>query len=228
MAPSRQNSAQSNRKVAGVHREIDRDEWVKIHDRSAVDYRNGEWFRERLLGMERYRRRMFSTASGKVLEVACGYGLNFGYLPRGTQLTAIEFSPVMLGFARQHATQLGLTVDIREGDAEDLPFPDNSFDAVISALATCSFTDPVAALKEMRRVCKPDGNILLVEHVRSQNGFLSWYQDKYAVQVIEHGGCRWNQQPFELVKEAGLEILSDQRSFFGILHSIHAVPAKSK
>jgi ubiquinone/menaquinone biosynthesis C-methylase UbiE len=116
-------------------------------------------------------------------------------------------------------------VDIQEGDAEYLRFADNSFDTVISALSTCSFTDPVAALKEMRRVCKPDGQILLIEHGRSSNGLFGWYQDKNFIQMIEQGGCRWNQQPHELVKEAGLKILSDDRSFFGILHCIKAVPA---
>jgi ubiquinone/menaquinone biosynthesis C-methylase UbiE len=215
----------SNIKVARVHRDIDRAEWVMIHDRSAHDYRNGEWFRENVLGVGKYRQRMFSKAGGKVLDVACGYGMNFGYLPRDIQLTAIDFSRVMLGMARLHADRLGLTVDIREGDAEDLGFPDDSFDTVISALATCSFTDPVVALKEMRRVCKPAGHILLVEHGRSDNGLLCWYQDRNAAQEQELG-CRWNQQPDELVKEAGLEILSDQRSFFGVFHSIKAVPAK--
>lgn len=213
-------------KVSGVHRDISRDEWVTIHDRSAAQYLGGEWFRERFLGLGKYRARMFSTAKGKVLEVACGYGLNFGYLPRNIQLTAIEFSPVMLEMAKRRAAQLGLSVDIREGDAEDLRFADNSFDTVISALSTCSFTDPVAALKEMRRVCKPDGNILLVEHGRSDNRLFGWYQDRNAVEMVEQGGCRWNQQPHELVKSAGLKILSDERSFFGILHSIQAVPSK--
>jgi len=226
MARSGQSEARSNIKVARVHRDIDRDEWIKIHDLSAVMYRNGEWFREGILGLKKYRASMFSQAKGEVLEVACGYGLNFGYLPDDIQLTAVEFSPVMLDMARRRASQLGLTVDIREGDAEDLPFEDNRFDTVISALSTCSFTDPVAALREMRRVCRPAGNILLVEHGRSHNRLIGWYQDRNAVQMIEQGGCRWNQQPHELVKEAGLEILSDKISFFGILHSIEAAPGK--
>ena len=226
MAPSHQTEEQSYVQVARVHRYISRAEWIKIHDRSARDYRSGEWFRERLLGVGKYRERMFSDAGGKVLDVACGYGLNFGVLPHNIQLTAVEFSPVMLDMARHHADQLGLKVDIREGDAEKLDFKDNTFDTVISALSTCSFTDPIAALKEMRRVCKPEGKILLVEHGRSQNGVLGWYQDRNVVQMIEQGGCRWNQQPQELVNEAGLKILSDNRSLVGIFHSIRALPNK--
>jgi ubiquinone/menaquinone biosynthesis C-methylase UbiE len=225
MPPSPQNTTHSYIKVTSVHRDISRSEWVNIHNETAADYKSGEWFREQLLGVAKYRARMFSAARGKVLDVACGYGLNFDYLPRDVQLTAVDFSPVMLDMAKRHAAQLDLAVDIRESDAEDLHFPDDSFDTVISAMATCSFTDPVAALKEMRRVCKPDGNILLVEHGRSQNRLLAWYQDRNAIQEIELG-CRWNQQPQELVNEAGLKILSDQRSFLGVFHSIRAVPAK--
>ena len=226
MSESYQNKGRSKIRVAGVHREISREEWMVIHDRSAGIYRSGEWFREGLLGVGKHRARMFSNARGRVLDVACGYGLNFGYLPQNIQLTAVEFSPVMLDMAKRHAAQLGMSVDIREGDVENLEFPDNSFDTVISALSTCSFTDPVAALKEMRRVCKPDGKILLVEHGQSQNGLLGWYQDRNREQMVEQGGCRWNQQPHELVKEAGLEILTDERSLLGIFHSIQAVPGK--
>jgi ubiquinone/menaquinone biosynthesis C-methylase UbiE len=226
MSQSLQNEGQSTIKVAGVHRYISREEWISIHNRSASDYRGGEWFRERLLNLGKHRERVFANARGKVLDVACGYGLNFAYLPKNIQLTAIDFSPVMLGMAKSYADQLGLTIEIREGDAENLDFPDNSFDTVISALSTCSFTDPIAALKEMRRVCKPDGNILLVEHGRSEIEWLGKVQDRNAVQMIEQGGCRWNQQPHELVKEAGLEILSDKRSLLGIFHSIQAVPGK--
>jgi ubiquinone/menaquinone biosynthesis C-methylase UbiE len=227
MAESLKNGRHSNNKVTRVHREFSREEWLSIHNRSAGDYQRGEWVRESLLGVGKYRERMFTNAGGKVLDVACGYGLNFGYLPHDIQLTAIEFSPVMLAMAKRHAHQLGLSVDIREGDAEDLGFTDNNFDTVISALSTCSFTDPVAALREMRRVCKPDGKILLVEHGRSQNELLGWYQDRNAAQMVEQGGCRWNQQPHELVKEAGLEILSNKRSLLGIFHSIQAIPGKT-
>jgi ubiquinone/menaquinone biosynthesis C-methylase UbiE len=227
MAESHQNKGHSNSKVTGVHREFSREEWLSIHNRSAGDYQRGEWVRESLLGVGKYRGRMFSKARGKVLDVACGYGLNFGYLPHNIQLTAIEFSPVMLAMGKHHADQLGLSVNIREGDAENLDFADNSFDTVISALSTCSFTDPLAAQREMRRVCKPDGKVLLVEHGRSQNELLGWYQDRNAAQMVEQSGCRWNQQPHELVKEAGLEILSNKRSLLGVFHSIQAIPGKA-
>jgi ubiquinone/menaquinone biosynthesis C-methylase UbiE len=76
----------------------------------------------------------------------------------------------MLGKARDVTRGTAKPIDLREGDAEALQFADNTFDTVISALSTCSFYDPLAALKEMQRVCKPDGRILLIEHGRSQWG----------------------------------------------------------
>jgi ubiquinone/menaquinone biosynthesis C-methylase UbiE len=109
-------------------------------------------------------------------------------------------------------------------DAEDLEFSDDSFDTVISALSTCTFPNPVAALQEMSRVCKPDGKILLLEHGRSNvsviNRFLDWRADAH----YEKRGCRWNQRPAELVQEAGLPIIETEASLFGILTRIKTSP----
>ena len=75
-------------------------------------------------------------------------------------------------------------------------------------------------------MCRPDGQILLIEHGRSTWNWLGWYQDRHAHQMIEQGGCRWNQEPQELVKEAGLDILSAERTLFGIFHTMRVSPAK--
>jgi ubiquinone/menaquinone biosynthesis C-methylase UbiE len=133
----------------------------------------------------------------------------------------------MLAKARAIAAAAGIRVDLREGDAEALGFPDNSFDTVISTLSTCSFFKPLIALQEMRRVCKADGRILLIEHGRSSWEFIGRYQDRHLQQQIETGGCRWNQEPQELVRQAGLEILEADRSLFGIFHAMRISPAKS-
>jgi Methylase involved in ubiquinone/menaquinone biosynthesis len=122
--------------------------------------------------------------------------------------------------------QLGREVRFREADAEHLEFADDSFDTVISSLSTCSFMDPIAALKEMRRVVKPDGQILLIEHGRSNLEWLGSYQDKHRNEMVEQGGCRWNQEPTELAQKAGMKIISDRRTLLGIFHSIQASPAK--
>ncbi len=211
--------------VFGVHRDISRDEWLNIHNRSAPEYRQGEWVREALLGVGRLRRKLFQQATGNVLDVACGYGSNFAYLPNVAHITATDFSPVMLEMAQQRAQKLGIHVDLREGDAEALPFADAHFDTVISALATCSLFNPITALQEMKRVCKPDGRILLLEHGRSKWRWLASYQDRTAAGMVDDGGCRWNQETSDLVRQAGLTIVSDERSLLGIFRAMVVLPS---
>jgi ubiquinone/menaquinone biosynthesis C-methylase UbiE len=227
MIQSFQQETKPEVEVLSVHRHISRAEWLTIHNHSAAEYRQSEWTRENLFGAAKHRRKLFAQARGKVLDVACGYGINFDYLPKAAQITAVDFSPLMLSMARENALQLGMEVNMREADAEHLEFADNSFDTVISALSTCSFMNPIAALKEMRRVVKPDGKILLVEHGRSNYAWLGRYQDKHRNEMVEQGGCRWNQEPPELVQQSGMKILSHKRTLFGIFHSIEASPAKT-
>jgi ubiquinone/menaquinone biosynthesis C-methylase UbiE len=202
------------------------DEWLGIHNRAARDYINSEWSREVLFGVARKRKALFSRATGDVLDVGCGYGINFPYLSNVTHITGIDFSPVMLEKARRTGSKSNVPIDLREGDAEALDFPDNSFDTVISSLSTCSFYNPLTALQEMQRVCKPDGQILLIEHGRSTWNWIGRYQDRHVNQMIEQGGCRWNQEPQELVKEAGLNIIGAERAFLGIFHTMIISPVK--
>ena len=207
---------------------LTRNDWLKIHNRAARDYINSEWSREVLLGVAKQRKKLFANATGDVLDVGCGYGMNFPYLTHAKSITGIDFSSVMLNKARETMRGSAIKVDLREGDAEALEFPDNSFDTVISTLSTCSFYNPITALKEIRRVCKPDGKILLIEHGRSTWEWVGRYQDNHVRQQIEQGGCRWNQEPQELVKEAGLDILQADRTLLGIFHTMTVSPAKEK
>ena len=204
---------------------ISRDEWLGIHNRAAQEYANSAWFRETVVGTGRLRKRAFATARGAILAVACGDGENFAVLPADSPIVGVDFSSVMLEKARERARRLGRPIELHEMDAEALRFPNAHFDTVVSALATCSFLDPIAALHEMQRVCRPDGQILLLEHGRSQWAWLGRYQDRTAAQMIERGGCRWNQEPQELIRAAGLRIVTARRSHLGVFHSIHAVPA---
>jgi SAM-dependent methyltransferase len=200
------------------------DEWWRIHDRAAQDYRRGAWVRETLFGVGRLRRQLFAQATGQVLDVGCGYGANFAYLPNAAHITGVDFSPVMLEMARTHANQLGLDITLVEGDAEALDFPDASFDTVISALSICSFQNPIKAVQQMRRVCKPGGQILLIEHGRSSWEWIGRYQDRHVDDMIAQGGCRWNHEPQEVVTAAGLRMLAAHRSGLGIFHTIQAKP----
>ncbi|WP_331232629.1 class I SAM-dependent methyltransferase [Natronorarus salvus] len=125
----------------------------------------------------RYRRRRFSNAKGRVLDVACGTGTNFRYLPESVELVGIDISEEMVGYARQELDRLDREGALFHMDAQSLEFESDSFDTVISSLSTCTFPDPITALQEMERVCSPTGRILLVEHGRSDVGLIARYQE---------------------------------------------------
>lgn len=174
----------------------------------------------------RYRRRQFGDASGRVLDVACGTGTNFEYLDEAAEVVGVDISPAMLEHARASLDDVAVPASVRRMDAESLAFDDDSFDTVVSAFSTCTFPDPVAALREMSRVCKPDGRILLLEHGRSSVGPIAWYQDWRADSHYEKVGCRWNQEPLSLVRTAGLPVAAARTSFFGIVTEIEATPVR--
>jgi len=172
----------------------------------------------------RYRRRAFAAADGRVLDVACGLATNRAYLPEDVAYIGIDVSPEMIERAAGRHDDLVLGEDLREMDAQDLEFPDDSFDTVISSLSTCTFPDPQAALSEMNRVCRPDGRVLLLEHGRSSVGPIARFQDWRADAHFEKHACRWNQEPLSIVEDSPLEIRSHWTALFGVLTGIEAVP----
>lgn len=131
----------------------------------------------------------------------------------------------MLAVARANATKHGRNVNFAVMDAENLKFADGSFDTVVSTLSTCTFPDPVKALQEMKRVCRPNGLILLLEHGHSSLPWLANFQDRNEYQHYQdHAGCRWNQDPLGLVKAVGIKILRSKRNILGMFHSVEAAP----
>jgi ubiquinone/menaquinone biosynthesis C-methylase UbiE len=176
------------------------------------------------LGVRRLRRDLLRRASGRVLEVAAGTGKNFRYYPRTCQVTAVDFSPAMQEIGRRRAADLGLDIALRIMDAESLDFPDRSFDTVVSTLSVCTYPDPVAALREMARVCRVEGRILLVEHGRSNRNWLGRWQDQRARRHAGKLGCHWSREPLDLVCQAGLKPLAARRTLLGIFHTIEATP----
>ncbi|SEN53348.1 Methyltransferase domain-containing protein [Halorientalis persicus] len=183
-----------------------------------------EWLDRAIIG--RYRQARFGDVDGRVLDVACGTGTNFQYLPDGVDLVGIDISPEMLANAGKQLAEQGMDGTLREMDAQDLEFPDDSFDAVISALSTCTFPDPVAALREMNRVCKPEGTIRLVEHGRSDVGPIARFQEWRAEAHYAKMGCRWTQEPSDVVAEAGLGVLETRTGLFGTITTFELSPGR--
>jgi ubiquinone/menaquinone biosynthesis C-methylase UbiE len=177
-----------------------------------------------LLGVRKLRKRILPQASGEVLEVAVGTGKNLHYYPERCRIIGVDISREMLSVGRKRAAKLFINVSLSLADAEALPFPDKTFDTVVSTLTMCTFPDPVNALKEMARVCRPGGRVLLIEHGRSDRAGPGRWQDRHADNFASRLGCHWNREPLELVREAGLHIITARRNFFGVFHEIEAAP----
>jgi ubiquinone/menaquinone biosynthesis C-methylase UbiE len=110
----------------------------------------------------------------------------------------------MLSVAHKRRGKLSLDDFFLLVDAEALPFLDNTFDAVVSSLTSCTFPNPVAALREIKRVCKFEGKILLLEHGRSDREWLGRFQDRTADRLAKQFGCHWKREPLELARRANL------------------------
>lgn len=212
--PDQQQSARRRSKSAD---EI-ADTYADVADKLA------RWRRLDRLFAGRYRRRQFEHANGRVLDVACGTGRNFSYLPSSSEVVGIDISAEMLAHARSELDRLELDGAVHQMDAQALDFPDDSFDTVISSFSTCTFPDPIAALHEMERVCTPNGEILLLEHRRSDAAPLAWLQDWRAESHYEKNGCRLNHEPLETVEQAGLPVENASAAFFGLVITIDATP----
>jgi ubiquinone/menaquinone biosynthesis C-methylase UbiE len=119
--------------------------------------------------MRRWRRDLWALVEGRdVLEVGVGTGRGIEFYPAGAEVTAIDISERMLAHARQRAELLGTHVRLLLADAQCLPFGDAEFDTAIATFVFCSVPDPVQGLRELRRVLRPGGRLLLVEHVLSE------------------------------------------------------------
>ena len=157
-------------------------------------------------------------------------GRNFGYYPKGTKLTATDCSPAMVEVARTKAGECeASSVDVRVEDVQarkGMGFKAGSFDTVVDTFGLCSYEDPVAALREMARVCKRGdqrGRILLIEHGRSQShAWLTNILDKHARPHAAKWGCYWNRDIVGIVKEAGLTIVQRHEFHFGTTQLIVA------
>jgi ubiquinone/menaquinone biosynthesis C-methylase UbiE len=137
-----------------------------VQDKQAPRYDRQMSFYDRVL-FAGGREWACSQAKGDTLEIAVGTGRNFEHYPPGVRLTGVELSDEMLAIARTHAAAVGLDIDLRQGDAQALELPDDSFDTVVITFALCTIPDDRAAVREARRVLRPGGRLILLEHVRS-------------------------------------------------------------
>jgi ubiquinone/menaquinone biosynthesis C-methylase UbiE len=158
------------------------------------------------------KRALLANARGRVLEVGVGTGLSFAHYPEIDELVGVDPSEPMLRRARGRAAELGREVTLVEAPAEALPFDDESFDTVVSLAVLCSVDDPARALKEIRRVLRPEGRFVFLEHVRSPDPGVARWQDR-----LERpwgwfaGGCHPNRDTLENIEAAGFEVSKLER-----------------
>ena len=190
-------------------------------DRHAAGYDREMAFYERVLFGDG-RARLCSQASGDVLEVAIGTGLNLPFYPPPVALTGVDLSPAMLELARRRAKALGRPVDLRVGDAEALDLPDASFDTVVCTFSLCGIPDERRAIAEMRRVLRPGGRLLLIDHVVGSPGWvraLQWLIERVTIPL---GGEHLRRRPLLQVRAAGFEVEHSHRSKLGIVERVAA------
>jgi ubiquinone/menaquinone biosynthesis C-methylase UbiE len=193
----------------------------RVWDKAAPTYDRQVAFCERIW-IGGGRQWLGRRAHGRVLEVAIGTGRSLPFYGPDVTITGIELSPAMLAIARRRAADLGLTVDLHEGDAERLPFAEASFDTVVCALALCSIPNPAAAIGEMHRVLVPGGTLLLIDHIAS-----SWRAIRAAQWLVERitirtAGEHYTRRQLPLVQAAGFTIDESQRLKAGSVERILA------
>jgi ubiquinone/menaquinone biosynthesis C-methylase UbiE len=203
---------------------VDKIKLVRVFDRQARQYDK----RRKRMAQKEWREKLLRNAEGRVLELAVGAGANFVFYPPGVKVTAVDFSPQMLSFAKQAAVENGIEVDFRLSDIETLNFPPQSFDTIVSTLSLCGYENPARLLKNLNQWCKPEGQILLMEHGRSSNPILAFVQrvlDPLAYKMI---GCHQTRDIPQLVRDSGLTILREESHWFDTVHLIWAKPGTKR
>ena len=160
-------------------------------------------------GIEDRRRQVVPLAEGHVFELGCGGGLNQPlYDPeRVTSFAGIDPNEKLLDNARDKARERGWSADIREGVGEDIPFADSTFDTAVCTYTLCSVDDPAKVLGELRRILKPGGRLLFLEHGRAPDASVAKWQDRIEpVWKPLAGGCHLTRPIGSALRGAGFEV----------------------
>jgi ubiquinone/menaquinone biosynthesis C-methylase UbiE len=165
------------------------------------------WIAERA-GMSKRRENLLSRASGRVLELGAGTGLNLPHYPQEIEdLVLTEPAAPMVSRLERRAERSGHACTVVVATAERLPFEDDSFDTVVSTLVLCTVDDPRQTIDEIARVLRPGGQLLFLEHVRSDSARLARWQDRlHRPWHAFAAGCHANRATVDLLRESGLQV----------------------
>ncbi len=168
---------------------------------------------------KRIRIKLVEQATGKVMEIGSGTGVNFPYYRNAVSVDAIEPDSVMRERSQNRA-QSPAPIQIWNTDAEQLPFGDDTFDSVVATLVFCTIPNPIKALEEVKRVAKPGAAILLFEHVRVDQPVMEKAQD-VLTPLWKHicDGCHLNRDTLASVRQTGIEVNSVESFYKGVFYN---------
>lgn len=169
-----------------------------------------------------HKRRLFTKLRGATLLVAAGTGNDFKFLPAGHEVVGIDISPRMLERAARKAAAYPGTIELRQMDVCALAFPDNTFDTVATVCTFCSVPRPIVGLREVYRVLKPGGQILMFEHVRSNIGAFGILLD-VMTPLSRLVGPDLNRNTVGNVQQAGFRLRREENVYLDIIKIIEAV-----
>ena len=150
------------------------------------------------------RKRLVPLARGNVLEIGIGSGLNLPYYDSKVQVTGLDPSLELQTYAREVASEAGITVEFLSEGGEEIPTADNSFDTVLMTWTLCTIPDPRSALSEIRRVLKPEGRLIFAEHGKAPDASVAKWQDRInPVWNVIGGGCNLNRPMEQLFMDGG-------------------------
>ena len=194
----------------------------RLYDDRAATYDRSVGIGERIL-LGRFRQAYGALLRGETIEVGVGTGLNIPYYsPDVTRAVGVDLSQEMLRHARERASRLGIPFTLVQADAEALPYPDASFDTVAISLALCTIPDPGKALRELDRVCRRGGRIVMLEHVRSTARPLAALQRILSPLNERAIGCHLDRDTVGLARSLGFAIDESWSRLFGSVQLVLA------
>jgi ubiquinone/menaquinone biosynthesis C-methylase UbiE len=161
-------------------------------------------------------------AVGSTLEIAIGTGLNLRHYPDSVELTAIDSNPAAVEFAVKRAHGLGRALHIEIADALALPYPEEHFDSVVCTFALCEVRQVPPALAEFARVLRPDGRLLLADHIAATNPLIWLGQRLLEAATIPISGEHFTRRPQQDLAAAGFQVVDSHRRTHGAIEYVHA------
>nr|WP_034658667.1 class I SAM-dependent methyltransferase [Robertmurraya massiliosenegalensis] len=178
-----------------------------------------------------WRLNLLSQVSGEVLEVGIGTGTNLLYYPKHIHsLTGVDFSSGMLNHANEKVKRgnFPYPIELIDADIQNLPFPDNTFDSIVSTCVFCSVPDPIKGLKEIRRVCKPTGKIYMLEHMRSENKIIGLTMNVLNPLTVRLWGANINRETLRNIETSEIRIDNSISLMGSIFRQLILSPNKNK